>query len=166
MSDIDVRLATTQDLPVLASLMLASNEFYWGKSCEAAGMTAASAGAIIDGRSGCKAVIAWIDGSPTAFATISLLHPAQNENGTLFMKDLFVLKAARGSGVGKRVMLYLAQMAHQLGCKRFDWTAELDNPDAISFYRALGADRVEEKVYFRFGEAALNGLAKEGFNRR
>lgn len=78
------------------------------------------------------------------------------------MKDLFVVKAARGLGIGRKMMLHLAKMAHDLGCKRFDWTSERDNPKAVAFYDSLGADRVVEKVYFRFCGGRLGKFAKSG----
>lgn len=155
----EIRFAEPEDLPVLSELLLKTNQYYWGFWDGAKKMTAASAKAIIEGRSGCKAVIAWVDGVPSAVATITVLHPAPNENGTLFMKDLFVVEHARGTGIGKRIMWYLARFAVQHGCQRFDWTAEQGNPKAVAFYAALGADRVEDKIYFRFNGEELAKLA-------
>ena len=156
----DIRFAEAKDEAVLAELLLSANQHYWGTSDGAEGMTKAAASALIDGRSGCRALIARVDGQPAAFATLTILHPALNEHGTLFMKDLFVVKAARGLGVGHQIMLHLAKMAYDLGCQRFDWTAERDNPKALEFYDALGADRVDEKVYFRFSGDELSKFAK------
>ncbi len=75
------------------------------------------------------------------------------------MKDLFISKSARGTGLGNRFMRYLAQHAVELGCHRFDWTAETDNPRAVAFYDDLNASRVVEKVYFRFSDAGLREFA-------
>lgn len=75
------------------------------------------------------------------------------------MKDLFVSKGARGSGLGEQFMRYLAKHAVELGCHRFDWTAETDNPRAVAFYDELNASRVEEKVYFRFSDVKLRAFA-------
>lgn len=154
-----IRFADPADQSTLAELLLASNRHYWGELDSAASMTAATADALISGKSGCKAVIAWLDGTPSAFATISVLHPALNEHGTLFMKDLFVAKGARGAGLGSHVMHHLAILAMELGCRRFDWTAETDNSKALAFYDALGATRVDEKVYFSFSDQSLMKFA-------
>ena len=158
---LEIRFAEPADVSALADLMLESNRHYWGEWDGAQAMTAKSAEAMVTGRSGCKAIIAWIDGVPSAFATVSVLHPAPDEHGTLFMKDLFVADSARGSGIGTQVMRYIANLAADLGCQRFDWTAETDNPQALKFYDGLGATRIEEKVYFRFSGAALAKLAAE-----
>ncbi|MEM9343294.1 MAG: GNAT family N-acetyltransferase [Pseudomonadota bacterium] len=159
-NDIRFRFATAEDQDVLAALMLESNRHYWGEDDNAVDMTAASADAMISGRSGCRAVLAFVADAPAGFATISVLHPALNEAGTLFMKDLFVSKAARGTGLGEVFMKYLARHAVDLGCQRFDWTAETDNERALEFYDRIGAARVEQKVYYRFTGPELTSFAR------
>lgn len=157
---IEFRFATAEDQNALADLLLESNRHYWGAKDGAEAMTVASADAVISGRSGCRAVLAWVESAPVAFATISVLHPALNESGTLFMKDLFVSKNARGAGLGARFMHHLARLAVELGCQRFDWTAETDNARALQFYDNMGATRINEKVYFRFSGAELTSFAR------
>ncbi|KMW57175.1 YbjA protein [Candidatus Rhodobacter oscarellae] len=78
------------------------------------------------------------------------------------MKDLFVSERARGTGLGNLFMRHLARHAVELGCHRFDWTAETDNPRAVAFYDDLKAERVAEKVYFRFSDANLRAFAGTG----
>ncbi|MEM9783902.1 MAG: GNAT family N-acetyltransferase [Pseudomonadota bacterium] len=155
----EFRHAESRDVPVLASLLLEANRHYWGEVEGASEMTSEVARAIVDGRSGCRAVLALREDRPVGFATITILHPAPNENGTLFRKDLFVSESARGVGLGKIFMRYLAHYAVKLGCHRFDWTAESDNPRALRFYDDLTASRVSEKVYFRFSGSQLKGFA-------
>ncbi|WP_299869782.1 GNAT family N-acetyltransferase [uncultured Roseobacter sp.] len=151
--------AKLQDQAALADLMLEANRHYWGEAKHAVEMTSKAADTLVHGRSGCQAVIACEAGILKGFATVSVLLPAQNEHGTLFMKDLFISKSARGTGLGNRFMRYLAQHAVELGCHRFDWTAETDNPRAVAFYDDLNASRVVEKVYFRFSDAGLREFA-------
>jgi ribosomal protein S18 acetylase RimI-like enzyme len=76
------------------------------------------------------------------------------------MKDLFTLAEARGRGVGRTLMAFLARQAMERGCVRFDWTAETDNPEALAFYDRLGARRVAEKVYYRFEGETLRQFAE------
>lgn len=155
MSDLQFRFAEEHEQAALAGLMLEANDHYWGEVDDADKMTYEAAGALVNGHSGCRAILAWNAGVPVGFATIAVLHPALNENGTLFMKDLFVSSPVRGTGLGHRFMRFLAHFAVELGCRRFDWTAESDNPRAIAFYDDLGASRVVEKVYFRLCDAEL-----------
>ena len=57
-------------------------------------------------------------------------------------------------------MVWIAKYAIRHDCVRFDWTAEASNPGAVRFYSALGARRVEEKIYFRFEGGDLLSLAE------
>jgi hypothetical protein len=50
-------------------------------------------------------------------------------------------------------MGFLARLAVERGCVRFDSTAETDNPEALAFYDRLGAGRVAEG-------SLLRGLAR------
>ncbi len=95
-----------------------------------------------------------------AFASYSILYPAPRLSGQLFMKDLFVSKRARGQGLGRALMVYLAREALDKGCLRMDWTAESTNPNAGRFYQAMGAALIEEKQYFRFEGEQLQRFAK------
>ncbi len=156
---LEIRYAEADDLPALSELLQQANRHYWGDMDGAPAMAGASADAMVSGRSGSKAIIAWVAGIPQAFATISVLHPALTEHGALFMKDLFVADTARGTGIGTHLMHHLANLAVELGCKRFDWTAETDNPNALAFYGKLGAPRVQEKVYYRLTGETLAEFA-------
>jgi GNAT superfamily N-acetyltransferase len=107
----------------------------------------------------CEIAVAEQDGRAVGLATFAVLYPAPGPGGQLFMKDLFALAEARGQGVGCALMAFLARLAMERGCLRFDWTAETDNPTALEFYDRLGASRVAEKVYYRFEGKALQHLA-------
>jgi ribosomal protein S18 acetylase RimI-like enzyme len=107
----------------------------------------------------CEIAIAEQKGRAVGMATFAVLYPAPGLGGQLFMKDLFVLAEIRGQGVGLTLMRFLARQAVERGCVRFDWTAEQDNPAALSFYDRLGAARVAEKVYYRFEGETLRQLA-------
>jgi GNAT superfamily N-acetyltransferase len=94
-------------------------------------------------------------------ATFAILYPAPGMSGQLFMKDLFTVSEARGKGVGKAIMKFLAKHALERKCSRFDWTAETDNPKAIEFYDRLGVPRVKEKVYYRLTKEKLRSFAND-----
>ncbi len=110
--------------------------------------------------SGVRVVTARQGGRIAALATVALLYPAPGAQGQLFMKDLYVCDGWRGHGVGEQLMRFLAAQALAEGCVRFDWTTETGNPGAVAFYERLGAQRVQEKIYFRLTGAALQALAR------
>ena len=154
------RIADEDDFDVVATLFKATSQHYWGaqEGAEAAARRAAEA--LLQDGSDCRAMLGWLDGKPVAYATFAVLYPGPTEHGVLFMKDLFVLGDQRGKGLGEELMRRLAALAVELGCSRFDWTAETSNPRATAFYDLLSAERVEEKVYFRFSGDNLARFAE------
>ncbi len=154
------RIAVRQDLDTVASLLLATNRHYWGVRDGAEAASRHAAEALLADDADCRMLLGFLHDMVVAYATFAILHPAPNEHGVLFMKDLFVLDGGRGRGVGEAMMRRIAGLAVERGCHRFDWTAETDNPRALAFYDRLAADRVTEKVYFRFAGARLADFAK------
>ena len=153
------RIAGMVDLDVVAALLLATKRYYWGEHADNEATTRRAAEDLVGGGADCKMLIGWLEDVPAAYATFAILHPAQSEHGTLFMKDLFVLDGARDRGLGEVMMRRLAALAVARGCRRFDWTAETDNPRALAFYDRLSAQRVTDKVYFRFTGEDLTRFA-------
>jgi GNAT superfamily N-acetyltransferase len=99
------------------------------------------------------------DSKPLGVATFSILYPAPDLTGELFMKDLFTIQETRGKGVGTAILRFLARYAIENNCSRFDWTAERPNAKAVEFYEGLGIPRVEEKIYYRPSGDMLNSMA-------
>jgi len=95
------------------------------------------------------------------FATFSTIYPGPGLKGGLFLKDLFVLEAMRGSGAGRSLLRALARLAAARGLSRVDWTADRSNARLLAFYDETGASREEEKVFFRLKGQALEDFASE-----
>lgn len=57
----------------------------------------------------------------------------------LYLEDLFVAPAHRGSGIGEALLKRLAQLAVERGCGRFEWSVLDWNENAIRFYQRMGA---------------------------
>ena len=77
----------------------------------------------------------------------------------IYLEDLFVRPAARGSGLGKALLAHLAGLAMARGCARFEWSVLDWNAPAIGFYRQLGARPMDEWTGMRLDGAALAQLA-------
>jgi len=105
--------------------------------------------------SGVKVIAAYNNDTIMGFATYTVMFPAPKLSGQMYLKDLFVSSSARGKGVGLKLMKYLASLAVNHGCHRLDWTAESTNPTAGRFYQSIGAERVNEKEYYRFSGDTL-----------
>ncbi len=159
-SDLATRFAMPNDLDLVTELLLATGRHYWGPRDDLEPGARRSAEALLGGEADCRILLGFRDGIAVAYATVAILYPAPSDRGTLFMKDLFVTEAARSQGTGEAMLRVLAKLAHDRGCARFDWTAETDNPRALAFYDRLAAQRITEKVYYRFAHDALARFAQ------
>lgn len=77
----------------------------------------------------------------------------------IYLEDLFVLPAHRGKGYGRALMVYLAKLAVQRDCGRFEWSVLDWNEPSIQFYRSLGAVGMDEWTVQRVAGEALAKLA-------
>jgi GNAT superfamily N-acetyltransferase len=78
----------------------------------------------------------------------------------LYLEDLFVRPSCRGRGYGEALLRYLARLAVERGCARFEWSVLDWNTPAIRFYRKLGAVGMEEWTVQRVAGDALCALAQ------
>jgi len=77
----------------------------------------------------------------------------------LYLEDLYILPEHRGSGAGKILLKYLAQIAVARGCGRFEWSVLDWNEPAIRFYKSLGAEPQDEWIIYRLTGDNLLKLA-------
>jgi GNAT superfamily N-acetyltransferase len=86
------------------------------------------------------------------------LFPGAGLAPVFYMKDLFVLPAARGQGHGAALVRAVAALARQRGIGRVEWTTGTDNLAARRFYAGLGASQ-PAKVCLQLDEAGIARLA-------
>ena len=79
----------------------------------------------------------------------------------LYLEDLYVLPQYRGQGIGKAILQHLARLAVDQGCGRMEWWCLDWNAPSIAFYRALGAQPMDEWTVYRLTGDTLRGLAEE-----
>lgn len=80
----------------------------------------------------------------------------------IYLEDLYVSPEARGSGAGKALLQYIARLAVEQGCGRFEWSVLDWNTPAIDFYKAAGAVAQDEWTVYRLQGEALQKFAKGG----
>jgi GNAT superfamily N-acetyltransferase len=78
----------------------------------------------------------------------------------LYLEDLYVQPAHRNGGVGKAMLTYLAGLANQRGCGRFEWSVLDWNVNAIRFYERMGATLMPEWRICRVSGEALRGFGR------
>ena len=76
----------------------------------------------------------------------------------IYLEDLFVREAARGSGLGKALLAHLAALAVERDCARLEWSVLDWNEPAIGLYRQLGARPMDDWTVMRLDGAALAKL--------
>ena len=106
-----------------------------------------------------EVVIAEVDGEPAAFALFFHNYSTFLGRRGLYLEDLFVRPRFRGEGLGRLLMSFLARLALERGCGRFEWWVLDWNSDAIRFYRDLGATGMDEWTVQRIAGDALRQLA-------
>ncbi|MFD0785585.1 GNAT family N-acetyltransferase [Micromonospora azadirachtae] len=78
----------------------------------------------------------------------------------IYLEDLYVRPAARGSGAGRLLLATLASICVERGYRRLEWWMINWNP-AAGFYAAIGAEKMDEWVPYRLSGEALRGLAAQ-----
>ena len=79
----------------------------------------------------------------------------------LYLEDLFVLPEWRGKGVGRRLLMHLAEITVSRGYGRMEWAVLNWNETALRFYRQLGAEPLADWTVYRLSGDALARLASE-----
>lgn len=78
----------------------------------------------------------------------------------IYLEDLFVRPEYRGRGYGKRLLQELAKETKRIGGKRFEWSVLKWNEPSIKFYKAIGAQQMDEWVTMRVDDEALDKMAE------
>ncbi len=86
-----------------------------------------------------EAVVGEVDGRVVAFALFFTNFSTFLGQPGLYLEDLYVQPAHRGTGLGKALLQHLGALAVERGCGRFEWSVLDWNQPAIDFYRAMGA---------------------------
>jgi GNAT superfamily N-acetyltransferase len=79
----------------------------------------------------------------------------------LYLEDLYVQPAHRGTGLGRALLARLAAVCTQRGLERLEWSVLDWNAPSIAFYRALGAVPMDGWTTFRLDGAGLVALARD-----
>jgi GNAT superfamily N-acetyltransferase len=104
-------------------------------------------------------LIAEQDGQPAGFALYFFNYSTWMGCPGLYLEDLFVQPEFRGLGIGKALLQRVAAIAVEKNCPRLQWEVLDWNTPAIDFYRAMGAEFLDEWRNVRVSGEALARLA-------
>jgi GNAT superfamily N-acetyltransferase len=108
-----------------------------------------------------EAVVAEVEGDVVAFALFFTNFSTFLGKPGLYLEDLYVQPAHRGSGLGKALLQHLGALAVARDYGRFEWCVLDWNENAIAFYEKMGATVMPDWRLCR-----LTGAALQGFERR
>jgi GNAT superfamily N-acetyltransferase len=154
-----IRPATREDAAAIVELITALAIY----EREPQAVTATEADILRDGFGATprfRCVIAEWDGQAAGFAFWFYNYSTWQGRPGLYLEDLFVKPEFRGKGIGKSLLLYLAKVASDENCGRFEWSVLDWNTPAIEFYESLGAKLHREWLRMRVEGEALSELAK------
>ena len=107
-----------------------------------------------------EAVVAERDAQVIGFALFFTNFSTFLGKPGLYLEDLYVQPAHRGSGVGRALLTHLAALANARGYGRFEWSVLDWNVDAIRFYEKMGATLMPEWRICRVTGAALRDFGR------
>ena len=76
----------------------------------------------------------------------------------IYLEDLYVDPTCRGLGLGRALLTALAEECHARGYARLEWAVLDWNAPSIAFYRALGAEPMDDWTVFRLTDEPLRTL--------
>jgi GNAT superfamily N-acetyltransferase len=106
-----------------------------------------------------ECLVGEVDGEVVAFALFFSNFSTFLAKPGLYLEDLYVKPAHRGSGLGQALLLHLARLAAERGCGRFEWSVLDWNVNAIRFYERMGATVLPDWRICRITGDALQRLA-------
>ena len=103
--------------------------------------------------------LAELDGQTVGLALWFLTYSTWTGAPSLYLEDLYVAEASRGTGTGRALLATLAREAKARGCARMDWSVLDWNDKAKQFYLHIGAYHSQGWEPWRLDGDALDQLA-------
>jgi GNAT superfamily N-acetyltransferase len=153
-----IRTATAADVPQILAFIRALAAYERAPDA----VSASEAGLLRDGfgpNPVYYCLIADHDGQPAGFALYFFNYSTWLGRPGIYLEDIFVQPEFRGRGIGKALLQQVAASAVQKGCPRLQWEVLDWNTPAIDFYRAMGAEFLDEWRNVRVSGDALERLA-------
>lgn len=158
---VTVRAATPSDAATLLSLVRALAEYE--RAPDAVVATHADfERALCSSPPEMEAFVAEDAGQAIGFALFFSTWSTWRGRPGLHLEDLFVVREARGHGVGRALLVRVAEEALARGCARLDWQVLDWNESALAFYASLGASARRDWIPMRVEGEALEALARRG----
>lgn len=158
--NVQIRPATQDDVPVILSFIRQLAE-YEKLAHEVVATEEILRESLFGKKPYAEVIISTLENEPVGFAIFFHNFSTFLGKPGIYLEDLFVLPEKRGSGVGQKMLSYLARLAKERDCGRLEWWVLDWNEPAIDFYRRLGAKPMDEWTVYRVTGEALSDLANQ-----
>ena len=159
------RFATRVDVPVILQLIRELAEFE-KLIDQVAADEAILEKALFEGRRVAEVVLAELGEETVGFAVFFHNFSTFLGRPGLYLEDLYVRPHVRGLGIGRSLISFVAKIAVDRKCGRFEWSVLDWNTRALDFYRSLGAVPMAEWTVQRVTGPALERLGSHEFPSR
>lgn len=149
-----IRAAIPADLPLILAFIRALAD-YEKLSHEVEATEEKLRATLFTAKPAAECILAFVDGTPAGFAIFFTNYSTFLAKPGLYLEDLFVNPEFRSQGIGKSLLLHLAQLANTRDCGRMEWAVLDWNQPAIDFYESLGAQRLRAWQICRLTGPAL-----------
>ena len=158
MGKIDIRKATPEDADLILGF-IKELAVYEKMENDVVATAAGLRESLLSGSASAKALIVSLDDKPVGYAVFFYNYSTWLGKNGLYLEDLYITRKHRGCGAGKAALRYLARLAVDQGCGRFEWSVLDWNEPAIQFYRSIHAKPQNEWVLYRLDGEALSDFA-------
>ena len=110
----------------------------------------------------CNCLVATLDGEAVGYAIFCPTFEGHIGNRQIYLSDLYVRPAARGSGAGRALTRAVARHAVENGCVAVTWELWDQNALGRAFYERLGGVVAEDVNPMRLEGTALAAMARGG----
>jgi GNAT superfamily N-acetyltransferase len=158
-TDFQIRPARVEDVPIILELIhdLAT---YERAPTEVTATEEDLVEVLFGEKPAAEVLLAFENETPAGFAVFFHNFSTWLGRRGLYLEDLFVKPEKRGKGYGRALLVDLAKIALERGCGRMEWAVLDWNEPAIKFYRALGAEPMDEWTVFRLTRDGIARLAQ------
>ncbi len=156
--EIEIRPGTVNDISLVLSFIHSMAEF---EKLEVSATQEILMESLFGEHPAAQTLLAFVNGRPAAYAVYFFTFATMAGKRGLWLDDLFVNSEFRGKGIAKTLMAYLANLAIQSKCGRFEWMVIDWNKSAISFYENVGASVLDNWRICRLDEDNFSNIAEQ-----